>query len=116
MPMSRFFRINTVKNFAINNDPVKLSLHLNLRSLVSFELDTGSHISTLCERDAMKCGASIQATADRALAYGGASINLIGECKIPVKLGSFQTNHKFLVVNNREVNLLSKDLCNAMNI
>ena len=81
-----------------------------------FEVDTGSYASTLRVRDAKLAGVSVLPTAEKALAYGGASIDLVGECFIPVKLGKVEYSHKFLVVKCKEVNLCGRDLCALFNI
>ena len=83
---------------SINHKPFKLQLLIDSTNTVNFELDTGSYVSTLCERDVLCTGASIQPTHEKALAYGGTPIKLIGECFLPGKLGNKEIKHKFLIV------------------
>ena len=114
--MRIFFRINATKSIKIENEPVKISLGINGKCEVFFEVDTGSYISTIRKDDAIRCGAVIHDTADTALAYGGTILKLHGECFLPVKRGKLIVENKFLVVHNNEVNLLGRDLCNLLDI
>ena len=100
----------------ISNCPIKVKLLLNDTSNTCFEVDTGSFVSTLRQDDAIRAGICIIPTSETALAYGGASIHLLGECIIPVRLGDVSKEVKFLVVDNKEVNLFGRDLCNVFNI
>ena len=64
------------------------------------ELDTGSYVSTLRLADAYAAGATVLPTRERALAYDGNTIELLGECTIFVSFASRTTKHRFLVVNS----------------
>ena len=91
-------------------------LHLNDKVDVTFEIDTGSYVSTLCRNDALRANAVIRRTAHKALAYGGACIKLLGECNISINLNDNKIFHKFLVVENGDVNLFGRDLCDLLDV
>ena len=91
-------------------------LHLNDKVDVTFEIDTGSYVSTLCRNDALRANAVIRRTAHKALAYGGACIKLLGECNISINLNDNKIFHKFLVVDNGDVNLFGRDLCDLLDV
>ena len=100
----------------IRAPPVRVKLLLNNSSTTSFEVDTGSYVSTIRLHDAHAAGAHIQPTRERALAYGGTNIELFGECNITVSFASKTKIHRFLVVASNQENLLGRDLCCAFNI
>ena len=100
----------------IRTAPVQIKLDLNHSYSASFEVDTGSYVSTIRHDDARLAGAEILPTQERALAYGGAKIELLGECNINVSFASKIKMHRFLVVHSNQENLLGRDLCSAFNI
>lgn len=101
--------------FPIKQDPTVIQCSLNNVS-ISFELDTGSHVSTLRYSDAMKTNAVITPTCHRVLGYGGSDIKLCGETKITISFNNISCSHTFLVVTNNNVNLFGRDLCTKLDI
>ena len=79
-------------------------------------MDTGSYVSTLSASDVKNSGITVLPTKEKAIAYGGTSIDLIGECISPIKLGQVVFQHRFLVVNENEVNLFGRDLCSKFDL
>ena len=112
--MRIFFRINST-SVPINNTPFKITVRLN-EKLTRFELDTGSYISTISHSEAVAAGGKIHGTDQKAIAYGGADIDLIGETKLHVSYNGKTIYHSFLVVDTSEVNLFGRDLCNVFDI
>ena len=113
--MRFFFRINGVSK-SINNEPVVLDLLLNDKENTKFELDTGSHISTLKYSDALRVGAKIEPTRVKAMAYGGAKIKFVGEANIKVNYSNISKLHKFIIVESNHTNLFARDLCTLYDI
>ena len=108
--MRFFFRINGVSR-SVNSEPVVLDLILNDSFNTKFELDTGSHISTIKYSDAMRVGAEIHPTSVKAIAYGGANIKFIGEADIIVNYSNISKLHKFIIIDSNHSNLFGRDLC-----
>ncbi|XP_068212675.1 uncharacterized protein [Palaemon carinicauda] len=83
---------------------------------VDFEIDSGSHVSTICQSDAARARVVISPTKHRVRGYSGNAINLCGEAYVNVTYGHKMLKHKFLIVNSSNVNLLGRDLCQKMDI
>ena len=83
---------------------------------VKFEVDSGSHISTLCICHAVSCGAVIVPTYKRVQGYSGNQVSLYGQTTVKFAYNGLSFMHTFLVVNSDRVNLLGRDLCNKLNI
>ncbi|XP_068205136.1 uncharacterized protein [Palaemon carinicauda] len=81
-----------------------------------FEIDSGSHVSTICQSDAARARVVISPTKHRVCGYSGNAINLCGEAYVNVTYGHKMSKHKFLIVNSSDVNLLGRDLCQKMDI
>ena len=108
--------LKSIKSQCIKNQPLKLHALLNENFMATFEVDTGSYVSTLKAKDVRNAGISVVPTTEKAVAYGGTSIDLIGECILPIKLGQVVFQHRFLVVNENEVNLFGRDLCSKFDL
>ena len=100
----------------MNHKPCQLELRLN-DYIVSFELDTGSHLSTVNLNTFENIpNASLDNTKIRAKAYCNASIDFLGETHLNVIYNNQSISHKFLVVPNDNVCLLGRDLLQKLNI
>ena len=82
----------------------------------TFELDSGSAVSTLREEDAKAAGILIEHTHHKVVGYSGNFIKLFGEAKTNIATGSKKLQHKFLIVNSCKSNLLGRDLMSKLNI
>ena len=84
---------------------------------VSFELDTGSFISTICTSELSKLGKQlVRPTMLKARSYGQNSIKFLGEVDLSVKFNNKCVVHTFYIVDINHVNLLGRDLCSKLNI
>lgn len=95
--------------------PVTVNCKLNNYN-VSFEIDSGSHISTIKYSDALKMGVAIQSTSIQVRGYSGAPINVRGKITLNVKFNGIDTFHSFIVVPSNFTNLLGRDLCGKLKI
>ena len=55
-------------------------------------------------------------TTKKAKDYGNNVINFKGEVSVTVRFGNTDVIHTFLVVDNKQVPLLGRDLCSKLNI
>ena len=99
----------------MSNSPSVISCFINNQK-IDFEIDSGSHVSTIRQCDAARSGVVISPTQHRVLGYSGNPIKLCGETYVNVTYGHKRIKHKFLVVNSNNVNLLGRDLCQKMDI
>lgn len=99
----------------MSSSPYILSCFINNQK-IDFEIDSGSHVSTIRQCDADRAGVVISPTKHRVIGYSGNAVKLCGETYVNVTYGHKMLQHKFLVVNSSNVNLLGRDLCQKMNI
>ena len=92
----------------ISNKPAVLTCKLNSTE-TSFEIDSGSHVSTLIYCDALKADAFINCSSRRLIGYSGSQINTLGETLIKVDYNGKIVENTFSVVPNTSVNLLGRD-------
>ena len=82
-----------------------------------FEVDSGSHLSTINVSELNKIkGATIKPTLKKAKGYGNNVIKFKGEVNLKIKYAKNYVTHDFLVVDNCHVSLLGRDLCSKLNI
>lgn len=84
--------------------------------MFDFEIDSGSHVSTLRHMDAINIGAVISPSNKRLVGYSGDVINIVGQSTLQVSYNNRSFQHKFFIVNSNSVNLLGRDLCKILNI
>ena len=99
----------------IGNKPSVILCQIN-ETDITFEIDSGSFISTLCYDDAMKLGATIETSNCKLKAYGGSQIEVIGETNLEVTYEGVKHNHKFIVVASSKINLFGRDLCSKFKV
>ena len=99
----------------IPRKPSILTLKIN-EECVDFEVDTGSHVSTLRHCDATRLCANITPTQHRILGYGGAQVKLCGEASVTISCKGRTITHTILIVNSGNANLLGRDLCDKFGI
>lgn len=92
-------------------------LSCNLNNVnVKFEIDSGSHISTLTKNDAMRVGAYVRPTTQRVIGYSGNNIDILGEAEVSFSFNNNDFIHVFYVVHPNRPNLLGRDICNKLRI
>lgn len=101
---------------SLNNEPAIVKCSVNNVN-VSFEIDTGSHISTIT-KDVLKLfsNVKIRSTNTKAKSYSGNTIKFLGEVDLNVTFKGNRTTHTFLVVDSNSVSLLGRDACNKLEI
>ena len=100
----------------MNHEPTTIQCKVN-KVLISFQVDTGSHISTLniCDLKLIK-GVTVRPTQIKARSYSGDIIHFLGEADVNLCYNDVCVKHKFLIVNSQSVSLLGRDLCSKLNI
>ena len=94
----------------IQVDPIVVTYSLN-NIKVNFELDIGSHVSTISEdKLSLIPNVILNPTGIRAKGYSGNSIKFIGEVNLSVKYDKDVVEHTFLVVSSKCTSLLGRDL------
>ena len=79
------------------------------------ECDTGSFLSTINVRDLDGIpGVKINSTNVRAKGYNNNAINFVGECTLSVAYKNIKLTHTFFIVDDNNVNLLGRDLCEKL--
>ena len=81
-----------------------------------FELDSGSHVSTLRLCDARKINASIVPSNIQVKGYSGSNINILGKTSVTVQFHDECVDYVFLIVESNHVNLLGRELARKLNI
>ena len=81
-------------------DPSFVDLFLNNVFSAKFELDSGSHVSTLSYSDAMRVGGNVMPTSHKIIGYSGVSIELLGEIYTTVRFNGKSVVHNFPVVKD----------------
>ena len=93
----------------ISRDPTLLNIKLNDYD-VNFEVDSGSHVSTINHNVAVMIGGQITPTFHKIISYSGNSIPLCGQISAKITFNKRTFTHVFLVVNYNSVNLFGRDL------
>ena len=93
----------------VSYSPVMITCKLNNKD-INFELDSGSHVSTIQKSDAIRMGGMITPTKYKIVGYSGNEINLTGEIDLNIEYCGKSLRHTFLVVNSGSVNLFGRDL------
>lgn len=84
---------------------------------VDFEIDTGSHLSTINVRDVDRIkNCKILPTSKKAKGYGQGIVKFLGETNLVFECNGISMRHTFLVVGKKHVSLLGRDLCSKMHI
>ena len=93
-------------------------LHCEINNIsVPFELDSGSHVSTLNKCFAKQINAKIQPSSVRLRGYSGASVNVLGQANVKLRFHNRELIHDFFVVDSCSIpNLLGRDLCTKLDI
>ena len=107
--------VKSLKSLPIGNKPSIISCKINDFD-ITFEIDSGSFISTLCYEDVIKLGATINNTNCKLKAYGGSQIEVIGETNLEVNYEGVKHEHKFIVVASSKINLFGRDLCTKFKV
>ena len=94
----------------ITREPSLIKCSVNSKD-ITFEIDSGSHISTIKHADVIKVGGVIQPTRRRVVGYSGNAIELCGEAHLKFECNGERFCHNFLVVKSSSVNLFGRDLC-----
>ena len=82
-----------------------------------FEIDTGSNMSTVSMNVLDNIpNVFIRKTKVRAKAYNNDEVLFLGETMLNFKYNARSIYHRFLVVQNNNVSLSGRDLCQKMNI
>ena len=113
-PMWFFFRINSTV-LPITRDSTVISCTIN-NKILRFEVDSGSHVSTLRHSDATEAGAIVTPTQHRVMGYSGNAVQLCGQTTVNVQYNGREFTHTFLVVKSSSVNLLGPDLCYKLQV
>ena len=87
-------------------------LHCEINNIsVPFELDSGSHVSTLNKCFAKQINAKIQPSSVRRRGYSGTSVNVLGQATVTLRFHNRELIHDFFVVDSCSIpNLLGRDL------
>lgn len=100
----------------IEYNPVMLDCLVN-NVHISFEVDSGSFLSTINENELGKLNnVNILPTQKRAKGYSNNVIKFRGEVELCISFKGFEIIHKFLIVNRDSISLLGRDLCRKLNI
>ena len=100
----------------VGNEPSMLLCKINNVN-INFQVDIGSHISTLSVRDLLLLGdVKIYPTKVHALGYSGNSIEFLGETDLTLVFKNITVRHKFFIVDAKKVSLLGRDLCSKLGI
>ena len=79
-------------------------------------MDTGSYLSTINESELnYMSNVQIKNTTKRAKGYGNSPIEFVGEVELNLLHNGSFYSHKFLVVNDGQVSLLGRDMCEKLN-
>ena len=90
-----------LKYIHINQNPINISCKLNNKE-VSFELDTGSYISTLGKEEFLRLSnAKLLPTLKQAKGYGNNVIKFLGETNVEVKFENCKIRHTFYIVESQ---------------
>ena len=108
-----FFSINATV-FPIKYQPTIVSAYINSMS-VNFEVDSGSHVSTISYNDAIRCRCNIDVCSTKVLGYSGNQVKTLGECFAEFSFNNNTFIHKFLIVESHRVNLIGRDICSLLN-
>lgn len=83
---------------------------------VRFELDSGSHVSTLSHDTAIKIGGVITPTPHKIIGYSGSQILLYGQLIANVIYNDESHRHTFLIVKANSVNLFGRDFFRSLKL
>ena len=104
-----------MKYAKLDNSPLKLDCFVN-GSKVSFEIDTGSYLSTISKSVLNSLqNVVVVPTHKRAKGYGNSFINFEGETELILHYNGKEVIHSFLIVNH-PVSLIGRDLCAKLGI
>ena len=110
--------------FHVNNNPEKsnhpliVSVDVN-NSCIAMELDTGSGVTVLSERDFKKCNGDVRTLQKPSVTltgFSGMKIKCIGETTLPVTIAGKTENVLLRVVDNDGPSLLGRDLLNSFTL
>ena len=107
-----FFRVNTVM-VNIESNPVSVVCLVEDKK-VSFEIDSGSYLSTISVTQLDNLNVRVRPTKKRAKGYGNSEIKFLGEIELKVSYNGVFFPHVFLVVNKNHTALLGRDLCQKL--
>lgn len=100
----------------IQYDPVVLQCDVN-DTLIKFELDSGSHLSTISVNELRKLkNITLKPTYKRAKGYSNNEIEFQGEVDVSIHYCGVTVSHTLLVVNECCTSLLGRDLCKKLHI
>ena len=100
----------------IESKPVTIDCLIQGHQLVNFEIDSGSHLSTINLNKLCNLDVHVRPTKIRAKGYSNSEILFKGEVNLSVKFHSKTIQHTFLVVNDERTSLLGRDLCGKLGI
>ena len=84
---------------------------------VSFEVDSGSFLSTINESELNKIkNVHIFPSFKKAKGYSNNVIQFKGEVELSVMYKGYKVNHKFQIVNHNSISLFGRDLCKKFDI
>ena len=108
--------MNKNKLISISNKPLLMQFKVN-NKMVTFEVDTGSYLSTISKDELIgMSNVHVVDTSRKARGYGDSLVNFLGQSDLNVSYNNVTVNHTFMIVDSRRVSLLGRDLCDKFNL